>query len=58
MILTWIRRKLFVSKMCRQPFIESNVLGGKIEAMKVLHLHKDCMSVKPDFMHFSLLFWI
>lgn len=28
MIPTWIRRKLFVSEICRQPFVESNVLSG------------------------------
>lgn len=25
-ILTWIRRKLFVSQMCRQPLVDGNVL--------------------------------
>lgn len=53
MILTWIRRELFVSEVCRQPFVESNVLGGKIEAVRVcMRSEADLMimSAKPDFM--------
>lgn len=39
-ILTWIRKKLLVSKICRQPFIDSNVLcGGKIDGIKLMWFH-------------------
>lgn len=34
MILTWIRRKLFVPKISRQPFVGSNVLCGKTRGLK------------------------
>lgn len=68
MILTWIRRKLFVSKISRQPFVESNVLvwrNGRDESLKAacLNGHKKqiflktvSVSVKPDFMILACYF--
>lgn len=35
MILTCIRRKLFASKISRQPLVESNILRGQTGGIKV-----------------------